>query len=122
MHPLSLFPTLLSWGRLAPLLLRLSLGAVLVFWAYRTFKNSAAPAKDKAIGIIEFISGILLVIGLWTQAAALVAIVDLAIRLFERITKKAFLTDGVNYYLILLAIAISLILTGPGLGAFDLPL
>jgi uncharacterized membrane protein YphA (DoxX/SURF4 family) len=77
---------------------------------------------QKAIGIIEGVAGILLVIGLWTQVAALVVFVDLVIRLVERIMKKAFLTDGVNYYLVLLVMAISLMVTGAGWIAFDLPL
>jgi uncharacterized membrane protein YphA (DoxX/SURF4 family) len=119
---LSAFPTFLSYNQLSPFLIRLVLGFIFVFWAYRALRNVGAKMDQKAIGIIEGVAGILLVIGLWTQVAALVVFVDLVIRLVERIMKKAFLTDGVNYYLVLLVMAISLMVTGAGWIAFDLPL
>ena len=72
--------------------------------------------------MIEGVAGILMLIGLWTQGAALVIIVDLIIRLVAKIKSRSFLTDGVNYYLFMLVIAISLLLTGPGILSFDLPL
>ena len=86
------------------------------------FITQVLGAPVFVLGIIEGVAGILLVIGLWTQVAALVVFVDLVIRLVERIMKKAFLTDGVNYYLVLLVMAISLMVTGAGWIAFDLPL
>ncbi len=119
---LSVFPSLLSWQLVAPLIMRLALGAIFIHWAYRSFKNKNASAQKKAIGIVEGISGILLVIGLWTQVAALIAIVYLLVGIYHKISKKAFLTDGVNYYLVLLVIAVSIIVSGAGLIAFDLPL
>ena len=119
---LSLFPSLLSYQRLAPFILRVVLGVIFIYWEYRTFRNSSSTLNAKAVAIIEMIVGIFLVIGLWTQAAALVASIDLIIRLIERIQKRAFLNEGINYYLIMLAIAISLLVTGAGFVAFDLPL
>lgn len=119
---LSAFPYLLSYERLAPLLIRVALGAVFMFSAYKTFTDKTASANRKIVGIIEGVSGILMVIGLWTQIAALVAAVDLLIRLVSKITKRAFLTDGINYYLLLLVMALCLLVTGAGFLAFDLPL
>ena len=75
-----------------------------------------------SIGFIEGVSGILLMIGLWTQIAALIIFTDLIIRTINKIIKKAFLTDGVNYYFILLVMAASLVFMSAGLLAFDLPL
>lgn len=130
---LSLFPSLLSYQQLSPFIVRVTLGAVFVFWAYRTFRNkngnlfaasalTSSPVNMKIIAIVEAAAGILLVVGLWTQVAALVAAIDLLIRLIERVKNRAFLTDGVNYYLILLVMALSLLVTGAGRLAFDLPL
>jgi putative oxidoreductase len=117
---LSLFPTLLSWQEVSPLIIRVVLGAVFLFWAYKALKGFAGPSTNKKIAaIIELIVGVLLVIGLWTQAAAIVAAINLIIRLIERAQKKAFLTDGVNYYLILLVLSLSLIVTGAGIWAID---
>ena len=122
MHTLSLFPRLLDYGQVAPFIIRITLAAVLLHWSYRALKNAPASAGSKSAGLLEAAVGILLLIGLWTQAAALIAGVDLVIRLIGRVSNRAFLTDGVNYYLILLVLALSLIVTGAGWLAFDLHL
>jgi uncharacterized membrane protein YphA (DoxX/SURF4 family) len=119
---LSAFPYLLSWGELAPLIIRATLGSIFIYWAYRAFRKGPATLQTKIVAVAECIAGILLVIGLWTQVAALFAAIDLVMRLVERIRSKAFLTDGVNYYLVLLVLALSLLVTGAGFMAFDLPL
>lgn len=117
---LSLFPTLLSWQEVSPLLIRLVLASVFLHWTYKTLKSRPITNGKKVVAAIEFITGILFVFGLWTQAAAIIAIINLLARLVERVHKKAFLTDGVNYYLILFVLAISLLLTGPGIWAKDI--
>ena len=119
---LSAFPTLLSYNQLSPLLIRVVLGAIFVFWAYKTLRHFDSKMDKKAVALIEGIAGILLIIGLWTQVAALVIAVDLLVRLILKVMKKSFLTDGVNYYMVLLIMAVSLIVTGAGWIAFDLPL
>jgi uncharacterized membrane protein YphA (DoxX/SURF4 family) len=119
---LSLFPSLLSWGQLSPFFIRLTLGAVLLYWAYASFKTKNISTWEKVFGYLEGIAGILLVIGLWTQAAALFAGIKLVVCLVGKIRRKQFLTDGVNYYLVLLILAISLLFTGAGFFAFDVPL
>lgn len=116
---LSVFPSLLTWSQLSPFLIRLTLGAVFVFWTYGVFKRKPA---DKIIGIIGGIAGILLVIGLYTQIAALVATLIMLVCLVEKIKKSLFFNDGVNYYFLLLIMALSLLFTGAGFWAFDLPL
>ena len=112
----SIFPPLLTFSSIAPLLLRLTLGVVFVLWAYRKIKINKYQA------ILEGIIGVLLVFGFITQLASLFATIILGIRLVKKIKEKAFLTDGVNYYLILFVISISLIFTGAGFLALDLPL
>lgn len=119
---LSLFPSLLSWSQLSPTLIRIVLGAVLLYQSYHELRSGKVSTTTKAVGVIEALSGILLFIGLWTQLAALVIVVDLIIRLILKAKSRAFLTDGVNYYLLLLVLAVSLIFTGAGLWGFDLPL
>ncbi|MDE1940495.1 MAG: hypothetical protein KGI66_00005 [Patescibacteria group bacterium] len=119
---LSAFPYLLSFERLGPTLIRLSLGAVFAFWAYRAVKEKSANNQSKALGILEGIAGLMLIAGFLTQIAALFAAIDLVVRLVGRARNRALLTDGVNYYLILLVMAISLLVTGAGFFAFDLPL
>lgn len=119
---LSLFPTLFSYSQLGPFLLRVILGATLIYFAYNNLTRNQATNNEKAAGVLEGLSGILLVIGLFTQAAALVAAIILSVRLAKKIAAKAFLTSGINYYLILLFIALSLLVSGAGSFAFDLRL
>jgi len=122
---LSIFPSLLSWQLVSPLIIRLTLASVLIFWSYRSLtkhKKEELDINKKVVRLIESLCGLLLIAGLWTQLVALVIIVDLIIRLYNKYTDKALFTDGINYYLILLVLAISLLFTGPGFIAFDLSL
>ncbi|MEK7463722.1 MAG: hypothetical protein AAB610_01210 [Patescibacteria group bacterium] len=118
---LSIFPSLLAFEGFAPLLLRLTVGAVFALWAYGKLKKRT-NSQDIGLGVIEALIALGLVLGTLTQIAALVAAIVLGIRLVQKIQQKAFLTDGINYYLILFIISITLLLTGPGFLAFDLPL
>lgn len=122
---LSLFPTLLSWSELSPFLIRLTLGAIFIYWSYRAFRKRGEDAhntENKLAALLEGIIGILFVIGLWTQATAIVAGIDLIVRLIRKIMARSFLSGGVNYYLILLVLCVSLLVTGAGLWAFDIAL
>jgi uncharacterized membrane protein YphA (DoxX/SURF4 family) len=118
---LSLFPTLLAYDGFTPFLLRLTLGAVLIFWSYKKLTNRI-DIKVTLLGIIELISGILLIVGYLTQLAALIIAVILGIKIGFKIKNKSFLNDGVNYYLILFVISICILISGAGFIAFDLPL
>jgi hypothetical protein len=117
----SLFPYLLSWSELSPLLIRLTLGAIMIYWSYKGLRTNTDTTK-KLLDVAQGLVGILLVIGLWTQIAALLAAIGFIVCIVGKIRTKSFLTDGVNYMLILLVLAISLLLTGPGLIAFDIRL
>lgn len=119
---LSLFPSLLSWGELAPFLIRITLGVVLVYWAYDAFHNSLSGTEHKVFGAIEGIAGILFLIGLWTQLVAIVISLYLIYLLIDKARSRSFMTDGINYYFILLVMSLSLIVSGAGFFAFDLPL
>jgi len=117
---ISLFPTFLAWNQLSPFLIRVTLGLIFVYWSYKGLQKPLSTAQAKTASTIEGLAGILLVIGFWSQLAALVIGLDLLVRLTDRIMRKSFLTDGVNYYLILLVLAISILVTGAGWFAFDL--
>ncbi len=113
------FPYLLSFGLLGPFLLRLILGITFIHFGTLKIKNKN---YKHVVAYVETLAGVMLVLGLYTQIAALVVALILLYQLFHKMTKKAFLTDGVNYYLILFIIALSLLVTGAGFFAFDLPL
>lgn len=121
---LSTFPTLLAYQGFAPLIIRLVVGITLVYFGYEKTlgKGKSSGSNTKAYGIGEIITGVFLVIGLFTQLAALINVIILLIKIGHKINHKAFLTDGINYYALLFAMALSLLFTGPGFLAFDLPI
>lgn len=119
---LSLFPSLLSWQLAAPFVVRLVLGAAFMYWSYRGLRDASSSAGHKALSAIEGVSGILVFIGFLTQLASLVMLIDLIVRIVGKIVKRRFLTDGVNYYLVLAALAFTLLVSGAGWLAFDLSL
>lgn len=118
---LSLFPSLLAFEQLAPFLLRLTLGAVLIFWAYGKIK-ARSDWKPTTLGLIEAVAGLLLIVGFMTQLGALVALIILAVKLIKKLQTRSLFTNGVNYYFILFVISLSLLFMGPGAFAIDLPL
>jgi len=121
---LSIFPSLLAYEQVGPLLIRLMLGVTLVYFGYHKTlkKGNSSGSNSKAYGFVEIIVGIFLVIGLFTQLAALLNAIILVIKLGFKVRDGAFLTDGINYYILLLVMAISLLFTGPGFLAYDLHL
>jgi len=97
---LSVFPWLFNYSQIAPFILRLGLGIVLIRVGY----------KNGIIGIVQILTAVFLFLGLLTQPAALLAMIA-SYKIKER--KLMFL---------IFAVALSLILLGPGLFSFDLPL
>ena len=133
----SLFPELFNFSFVAPFVLRIALGIPLIVGGFRKI-IAKEKTPQRILGGVVFLSGIFLVIGLFTQAAAIA--VSLIIIVNSIIMRPKFLTSETSVEigstpvvrgqhprswterLIKLAIAVSLILTGPGLFAFDLPL
>lgn len=129
----SLFPRLLDYQFLAPTLLRLMLAAVFIAHGFPKLRDLGVtagfleslgfrPAKFWAtvLGCTEFFGGILLLVGLFTQvAAALIAFVMLIAIL--KVKRAQGFVGGYEFELALFAIAVSLMLTGPGAYALDLP-
>ena len=114
----SLFPELFNFSFIAPFVLRIALGVPLIKHGFGkiTHKNKL---HQRILGGVVFLSGIFLVIGLFTQAAAVA--VSLIIIISSIMLKEQHPRSWTER-IIKLAIAVSLILTGPGLFAFDLPL
>ena len=133
----SLFPELFNFSFVAPFVLRIALGIPLIIGGFRKI-IAKEKTPQRILGGVVFLSGIFLVAGLFTQAAAMA--VSLIIIVNSIIMRPKFLTSETSVEigstpvvrgqhprswterLIKLAIAVSLILTGPGLFAFDLPL
>lgn len=114
MHPLSLFPNLLTFGLLSPTIIRLTAGIFLFLLGIEIYKK---PIKWMCP--VYFILGITTVIGLYTQAVVLLSIILLVIhtKVNKDISKEKRLVIFFAEIMFL-----SLLFTGPGFLAFDLPL
>ncbi len=134
----SVFPQFFTYSAVAPLILRLALGVIFVAHGYpKLFKNFSGtvqffesinikPAKFFAVltGVSEFFGGLALILGIFTQIAALLiaAVMVVATIYVKKIKFKKGLVDGYELDLILLAAALSILFLGPGALSIDLPL
>lgn len=127
---LSLLPGLLDFSSFAPILLRLALGGTFLGYGlselikprYLPTGVGISPKLARLIGLWESLLGSLLIIGLFTQIVALLMGLELLGYLFLRLKDKTKMPLPIDHLLVMLAIAVSLMLLGPGLIAFDLPL
>ncbi len=133
---LAVFPELLNYQLLAPLILRLVLGFILINLGYAKFKLErerweiafeALRLKPKevfvsAFALVEILGGIALIVGFYTQVAALIFALLTFIELYMEQKEEVLLKRDAVFYLLLFAIALSLLFTGAGFFAFDLPL
>ncbi|MDO8564818.1 MAG: DoxX family protein [bacterium] len=133
---LNLFPELLAWGLLAPLLLRIVVGLIFVSYGWNILRRDreTASAFCESLGckpgttyvwvwgLLQIAGGLLLIIGLYTQGAALglMALTGILASLKrkhpERIPFERRFLD------LLLVVLVSLLFSGAGLFAFDIPL
>ena len=113
---LSLFPELLFLAPFAAFVTRVVAGFSIGLIAYR---HVVRPSNAlRSLGIIEGIIAILLVAGAYTQAAALAGAITIAVSLFivnYRVLPRSTLA-------LLLIMSLTLVITGAGPFAFDLPL
>lgn len=127
---LSIFPELYNYSYFAPFLLRLTVG---MFFIISGSKNVlAAAASDsqtkaklpipKILGVLEFLCGALLLVGLFVQPVAIAVSAILIAAMAFRLEPE--FGGGGQYGLrfLLLAILLSLVVLGPGLFSLDLPL
>ena len=135
-HTFNLFPELFSFGLIAPFILRvviglifLNLGSLKLGKERKEWNNSFSLLKilpagffTGLLGIIETIGGVLLIVGAYTQITALIlGVICLAEALIEH-EEDSLLKRDVVFYLLLTAICASLLLTGAGFFAVDIPL
>ena len=109
-----------------PALLRVTVGLTFAFLAYAHFQRREELASLGlwlwATFVLEAVVAFSLLFGYYTQIGALIGIVLAGIQLYyaKRAPRATPLCGGV--YLLLLIICISLMLTGAGYPAFDIPL
>ncbi len=74
------------------------------------------------LAIIEIVSGAFLILGYLTQMAALIMAVILFAEAYVELRDGSILKRDIVFYTLLLVICVSLLLTGAGAFALDLPL
>ena len=134
MRMLSLFPQILFLAPLSATLLRITAGLVFLYLAYFHYTNHRAGSEElsRLIGgasvvmyvyvLIELAVAVGLIAGAWTQAFALVGfVIALKVLLLRRSLKELRPLSSLSYAL-LSAICLSVVVTGAGIFAFDLPL
>lgn len=133
---LNTFPDLLTYSLLAPLILRAVAGLIFIDLGILLFKSekeswlaSLSVLKVpnpkialRILGIIEIVSGAMLILGFYTQLTALVLALFTFAESYIEYKAPIILKRNFVFYVMLLAILISLLFSGAGAFAFDLPL
>lgn len=131
---LNVFPALLDYTFFAPTLLRVAAALVFLYVAYYhlVHKDEIARTRFPIIGagawivwvavLVEILVALGLFFGAWTQVAALVgALVGLKYSLWAGRYPSYFILSR-TASILLIVICLSLMLTGAGAMAFDVPL
>ncbi len=132
----NVFPELFTYHNLAPFILRIVLGLVIMNLGYLkcTYEKERWVASFNAlhmntaarwvplIGILEMLGGMMFITGMYTQAVALTFSIILLFELTLESIAETILVRNFIFYLLLFAIAFSLLFTGAGDFALDLPL
>lgn len=130
------FPEFLNYSTIAPLLLRLVVGFIFIDlgllkfkeekknWinSFETLRINPADLFVPVYGLLQIIGGIFLITGFFTQIASLFFIFSTGSELYIEWKFKEILKRDMVFYLLIFVISISLLLTGAGSFAFDLPL
>lgn len=130
------FPELLVYSMIAPFILRVISGLIFADLGYLAFRgekerwvSSLAVLKIprpglavKIIGIIEIAGGVMLLAGFYTQIAALVLAILTFAESYVEYKNPEVLKRNLVFYVMLFAIVLSLLFSGAGAFAFDLPL
>lgn len=130
------FPELLAFGLLAHTLLRITLAAFMLKLGSSKFAHEHKPVAEffeslgfkpshgyiKVLGAVELIVGGMLLIGILTQIAAFITAIITFISLVITTRHPEVKLRKSSDYVLLFVIAISLVFTGAGLIAIDLPL
>jgi len=132
---LNIFPSLLDYSLFAPLILRVVGGIIIIGFGKEQRRHQKVwlpffemiglkPAHIfvRIISTLEIAAGVMLIAGFATQiAASFAAVITLAALTIEY-KNEALIKRDVVFYTLLLSVYLSLILTGAGIPALDLPL
>ena len=130
------FPDFLTYSMLAPFLLRATVGLIFLDLGIIKFKSEKPRwvASFDALGLrpsdlfvalygsLQIIGGLMFLFGAYTQIAALAFVIFTGCELYIEMKAREVLKRDMAFYLLLFVISLSLLLTGAGAYAIDLPL
>lgn len=130
------FPELLNFSLLAPFILRVVVGLIFLdlgilklrgerarwITTFETLHLNPADLLVTFYAILQIVGGLMFILGLWTQVAALGLALFTGAELYVEWSAKEILKRDLVFYLLIFTISLSLLLTGAGAFAFDLPL
>ncbi|KKT39907.1 MAG: DoxX family protein [Candidatus Giovannonibacteria bacterium GW2011_GWA2_44_13b] len=136
---LSILPQLLDFQFYGPFILRLALGVIFLAHGWPKLKGDKSqfagwlesmnlrPGKFWAwvVALAEFLGGILILAGLFTQLAAFVLAIEFFVIIFWVRRGQPFVLSegrGREFDFLILAALLSLLVLGPGAFAVDYPL
>ncbi len=130
------FPELLMYSLLGPFILRVVVGLIFVDLGLLKFRGEKEGwlASFETLGLrpadlflslyalLQILGGLLLLVGLWTQIAALAFVIFTGIELYVEWQAREILKRDMVFYILIFTISLSLLLTGAGTYAIDIPL
>lgn len=108
-------------GFIAPALVRIAAAGVIIYGGYTLWQNRGTSQAAAVLAFAHFVIGAMLLFGYYVQYAALAGVIGIGISLIIPSlfpAKRLSRTTSI----LLLAICASLLLSGAGAFAFDLPL
>ncbi len=130
------FPELLTYALLAPVFLRCITGFFFIYFGWNKLTKERehrlnffesvnlrpAGVYLTLLGILQIVVGIFLIVGLGTQIAAIIVAIITFISYIIKLRQPSMLPSSLGIYALLFFIAISLLFSGAGIPAIDLPL
>lgn len=121
MHTVSLFPHFLDYQILGIFLLRVTLGFIFIRFCYQKVTVLSIKNFKSIIPIILGIAGVLLVVGLYTQGAAIIAGVLVSFATLNKFRRASSHPDNtIEFYILLAVVSFSFLFFGAGAFAIDL--
>lgn len=124
------------YSPLAPFILRVLVGFIFIDLGLLKFRGEKESwlASFNTLGLrpadlfltiyalLQIVGGLLLLVGLWTQVAALAFVIFTSIELYVEWQAREILKRDIVFYLLVFIISLSLLITGAGTYAIDIPL
>ncbi|MBU6370649.1 MAG: DoxX family protein [Patescibacteria group bacterium] len=130
---LNVFPGLLTYGIIAPLILRIVLGLIAIDLGFLKLGKERREWRElfdtihfrpshvfvKLLALIEIVGGIMLILGAYTQIVAIVFAIAFFSESVVEYREESLEKRNFPFYMLLLAISLALVFLGAGAFALD---